>query len=230
MLSCPESPLSVEIAGNYGVRGGDRENCRWVEGVFLAHEGTKGRGVRHAAPLLVTLNLFQGLTFFASGAELRPRNKFRVTVWGRGCGVVWQCRPALVLAMPASINRQRRKTQILRQITPCRVACGHMVDLPLAVPVFQLLLPHDGSPHCREHFKQHEPLDVVFLAMPVEISVAMLVDALHKVRRHADVQRPIVEAAHDVDAGLKVEAFGHVGSKFCTAYLDVTVVFECCRE
>ena len=90
-----------------------------------------------------------------------------------------------------------------------------MVDLPLAVPVFQLLLPRDGGFHCREYFKQHEPLDIVFLAMPVEISFAMLADAFHQVRCHADVERPIIEAAHDVDTGLKIEAFGHAGSKFC---------------
>ncbi len=86
-----------------------------------------------------------------------------------------------------------------------------MVDLPLAVPVFQLLLPRDGGFHCREYFEQHEPLDIVFLAMPVEISFAMLADAFHQVRCHADVERPIIEAAHDVDTGLKIEAFGHVG-------------------
>ena len=90
-----------------------------------------------------------------------------------------------------------------------------MVDLPLAVPVFQLLLPRDGGFHCREYFKQHEPLDIVFLAMPVEISFAMLADAFHQVLCHADVERPIIEAAHDVDTGLKIEAFGHAGSKFC---------------
>ena len=90
-----------------------------------------------------------------------------------------------------------------------------MVYLPLAVPVFQLLFPRDGGLHCREYFKQHEPLDIVFLAMPVEKSFAMLAYAFHQIRCHADVERLIIEAAHDVDTGLKIEAFGHVGSKFC---------------
>jgi hypothetical protein len=50
--------------------------------------------------------------------------------------------------------------------------------------------------------------------MPVEKSFAMLADAFHQIRCHADVERPIVEAAHDVDTGLKIEAFGHAGSRF----------------
>ena len=108
-----------------------------------------------------------------------------------------------------SINRQRRKAKILRQIAPIRIARGHMVDFPLPVPVLQLLLPRNGGLHCAEHFEQNQPLRFVFLALAVEIPVAVLPDAHHQVRCDPDVQRLIVETAHDVDARLEVEAVCH---------------------
>ena len=108
-----------------------------------------------------------------------------------------------------SINRQRWKAKILRQIAPIRIARGHMVDLPLPMPVLQLLLARNCRLHCTKYLEQQEPLRFVFLAVAVEIPVAVLPDAHRQVGCDPDVQRLIVETAHDVDARLEVETVFH---------------------
>ena len=49
----------------------------------------------------------------------------------------------------------------------------------------------------------------VFLGMAVKISVPMLTNASHQVRCNTDVDRLTIEARHDINAGLKIEAAGH---------------------
>lgn len=96
----------------------------------------------------------------------------------------------------------RRQSQVYRQIHPLRVFRFNQVDLPLAMPVFQLFLSRDRTGHVVEHLKADKAIDRILRRISRTQVVAVLVKALEQVRRYADVERAIGLAGEHVDAGL----------------------------
>ena len=96
----------------------------------------------------------------------------------------------------------RGQSQVYGQIGPLRVFGFDQVDLPLAVPVFQLFLSRDRARHVVEHFKADKTIYRILRRISGRQLVAVLVKALDQVRRYADVQRTVGLAGEYVDAGL----------------------------
>lgn len=96
----------------------------------------------------------------------------------------------------------RGQAEIYRQINPLRVFRFNQIDLPLAMPVFQLFLSRDRAVHVVEHLKSDKAIHRIFRGMSGRQFVAMLVKALDQIRRHADIQRAVWLAGEYVDGGL----------------------------
>lgn len=96
----------------------------------------------------------------------------------------------------------RRQSKIDRQIDPLRVFGFDQIDLPTAVPVFQLFLARDRTGHIVEHFEADKAVYRIFFRKAFDRTRAMLVQALDQVRRYADVKRAVRLAGEYIDAGL----------------------------
>jgi hypothetical protein len=96
----------------------------------------------------------------------------------------------------------RGQAQIDGKINPLRIFRFNQIDLPLAVPVFQLLLARDRAGHVVEHLKADKAIYRILRRISGRQLVVVLVQALDQVRRYADVERAIGLAGEYVDAGL----------------------------
>ena len=103
---------------------------------------------------------------------------------------------------------QRRQPQFLRQITPLRVRRLDQLDLPLPLPILDLLLARDRGVHRPGEFEPDERFDVIAFGEAVETAVVVLADALDQMRGDAGVERAVVCAGHDIGAGLEVGVHG----------------------
>ena len=100
-----------------------------------------------------------------------------------------------------SIVRQRRQLQSGREIVPIRVVALNQIDLPLAMPVLQLLLACDRLFHGAKQFVAHQAMHRVLFCKAVDFAVSMLPKTSDKIARDADVKRAAGRAGEDVDAG-----------------------------
>ena len=91
-----------------------------------------------------------------------------------------------------------------------RVVSLDQVDLPLTMPVLQLLLAQDRMLHIAQHLVVDEMMDLVPGRKATRSAVAMLPQLLHQVGRNADVKRPSRLACVDVDAELALDWHGPV--------------------
>jgi hypothetical protein len=96
----------------------------------------------------------------------------------------------------------RLKPQPRRHILPMRIMLVDEVDLPRPMPVLQLLLTRNRRCHVGEQFIMNKAIDRVFGRVPRRQVVAMLIDTLGQVRRHAYVSRAVKFAGQNIDAGL----------------------------
>ena len=96
----------------------------------------------------------------------------------------------------------RRQAEINRQIDPLGVFGFDQIDLPTAMPVFQLFLSRDRIGHIIEHFKTDKAIYRILRRISGRQLITVLVKALDQVRRYANVQRAIGSAGEYVDAGL----------------------------
>lgn len=103
---------------------------------------------------------------------------------------------------------QRRQSQFLRQVAPVRIRRLDQLDLPLALPVLDLLLARDRGVHRPGEFEPDERLYAIAVGEAPETSVAVLADALDQVRGDAGVERAVPRARHDIGAGLEVGVHG----------------------
>ena len=103
---------------------------------------------------------------------------------------------------------QRRQPQFLRQIAPLRVRRLDQLDLPLALPILDLLLTRDRGVHRPGEFEPDERLHAIAVGEAAETAVAVLADALDQVRGDAGVERAVPRAGHDIGAGLEVGMHG----------------------
>ena len=103
---------------------------------------------------------------------------------------------------------QRRQPQFLGQIAPIGVRRLDQFDLPLPLPIFDLLFARDRGVHRPGGFEPDERFDAVTFCEAVEAAVAVLADALDQVRGDAGVERAVARAGHDIGAGLEVGVHG----------------------
>jgi hypothetical protein len=102
----------------------------------------------------------------------------------------------------------RGQTQIDRQIDPLRVFRFDQIDLPTAMPVFDLLFPGYRAGHITEHFKTHQSVNRIFRRVSRHLVLAMLVKALDQVRGYADVKSTVGLACEYLDAWLFLLSHG----------------------
>lgn len=103
---------------------------------------------------------------------------------------------------------QRRQPQLLGQIAPFGVRRLDQFDLPLALPVLDLLLARDRGVHRPGELEPDKRFDVIMFGEAVETAVAVLVYALDQVRGDAGVERAVACAGGDIDAGLEAGVHG----------------------
>ena len=88
------------------------------------------------------------------------------------------------------------------QIPPRRVCRLNQVQLPLPTPALDRLLTRNRRFHRLVYLVPDQHMNPIFLREPIDKVALVLPDALHKIRRHADIQRAISLAGEDIDAGL----------------------------
>ena len=96
----------------------------------------------------------------------------------------------------------RGQSQVYAQIDPLRVFGFDQIDLPASVPVFQLFLSRGRARHIAEHFKADKTIYRILRRISGRQLIAVLMKAMDKVRRYADVKRAVGFAGEYVDAGL----------------------------
>ena len=96
----------------------------------------------------------------------------------------------------------RWQSQVYGQIDPLRVFGFDQVDLPTAMPVFQLFLSGDRAGHVVKHLKADKAIYRILRRISGRQFVAVLVQALDQVGRYTNVERAIGLAGEYVDAGL----------------------------
>ena len=77
--------------------------------------------------------------------------------------------------------KHRGKTKAHPKVFPVRVGLLNQVDLPLSVPVLELLFARDRGGHVAVHFKPDQPLDVVPFCKSRRGTFAVLPKSGHKV-------------------------------------------------
>ena len=86
------------------------------------------------------------------------------------------------------------------QITPSSVHLLNQLDLPIPVPLLHLLLPSYRTLHRRMRLIPHQTVNSILLRKPSNQPVLVLPHSPRDVRRHADVEYPVLLAGEHVHA------------------------------
>ena len=109
--------------------------------------------------------------------------------------------PELVSGSIARHTRSKRgQAQPHRQVMPIAIGRVDQVDLPLPVPVLELLLARDRGDHVAKHLKMDQQVHFVTRRKPRRRRIAVLPKAGDEIGRHADIQRAVVPARQNIDA------------------------------
>ena len=104
--------------------------------------------------------------------------------------------------------KYRGKTKAHPKVLPMRVGLLDQVDLPLSMPVLELLFARDRGDHVTVHFKPDQPLDAMLLCKPRQGAFAVLPKPSHKVGRDANVERSAWLAGKYVNARISFAQHG----------------------
>ena len=96
----------------------------------------------------------------------------------------------------------RFQSQPNREINPMWIIGVDKVDLPLPVPILQLLFTGNGRRHIGKQFVMDKAIDGICRSMPWRKIITVLIHALGQIRRHADIRRSIQLVCEDICAGL----------------------------
>ena len=111
--------------------------------------------------------------------------------------------PELVSGSILPPTRSKRwQSNAHRKVAPLGVLAIDQIDFPLPVPALELFLPLDGGVYVAVHFEMDEAVDGVFRGMSGQGVVAVLPHAAEQLGGDADIQRAIVLARKDIDAGV----------------------------
>ena len=102
----------------------------------------------------------------------------------------------------------REKTKAHPKVLPMRVGLLDQVDLPLSVPVLELLFSRDRGDHVTVHFKPGQPLDAMLLCKPRHGAFAVLPKPSNKVGCDANVERAARLAGEYVNARISFARHG----------------------
>lgn len=94
---------------------------------------------------------------------------------------------------------RRRWLKAFEQVNPFRVVALDQLDFPIPVPVFQHLLPLNGTFNAVTRFEINQLCDIVFLCEARHRMRSVFVNASHKIVGHADVKRAVLSARENVD-------------------------------
>jgi hypothetical protein len=119
------------------------------------------------------------------------------------CDVTIQRHPELDSGSGRSHSRTKRlEAEVNREIDPLEIFALNQVDLPLPVPVFQLLFTRDGGGHFVEHLVSDKRVNGITRRMPCDNRVTMLKKSPDEVRRHTNVKHPMRLARQNIYAWL----------------------------
>lgn len=96
---------------------------------------------------------------------------------------------------------KRRQTEADRQINPFRISGIDEIDLPLPMPVLELLFTGDGALHVTKTLEVDEALNLVTAGEAGGLAVSMLPQARNQVRCDANIKCAVKPAGQNVDAG-----------------------------
>ncbi len=119
-------------------------------------------------------------------------------------------------SIPPHARSNRLHPQRRRQIMPIGVLALDQIDFPLAMPALQLFFAACRSLHIAIHFEVHKTVNAIPFRETRNRVGAMLMQASDKVRRYANVERPIWLARQDIDAGV---AFDRHGTEFAARWM-----------
>jgi hypothetical protein len=97
---------------------------------------------------------------------------------------------------------ERWKPQTQSKINPMRVMFVDKVNLPRAMPVFQLFLTQDSVLHVAKHFEMDQPINRISGSKTGRRLISVLPNARNQIRRYTNAQRAIRLAGKDIDARL----------------------------
>ena len=104
--------------------------------------------------------------------------------------------------LPRTRSGDEASPDLAVQIPPSRVGRLDQVQLPCTAPTLERFLTRNGRSHRLVRLVPDQRMNPIFLGESVHKIVLVLSDALHKIRRHADVERAVSLAGEDIDAGL----------------------------
>ena len=104
--------------------------------------------------------------------------------------------------------KHRRKAKAHSKVLPVRVGLLDQIDLPLSMPVLELLFARDRGDHVTMHLKPDQPFDTMPLGKPRQRAFAVLPKPGHKIGRHANVKRTARLACENVNAGVSFARHG----------------------
>ena len=90
---------------------------------------------------------------------------------------------------------QRWESQAQSQIDPAGIVLLDQIDLPVAMPAFQLLLACDCRDHIFEHLEAYQLLGPIFLGEAIHCAGPVLMDAGHQVGGYPDIDRTVPPAS-----------------------------------
>ncbi len=99
----------------------------------------------------------------------------------------------------------RLKPQANSEIMPVRVFALDEVDLPLAVPTFQLLFSRNGRVHGVQHLISDETMDAVTLGETGQLAITMLPKSRGEIARDADIKCAVRFACENVDTRVSLQ-------------------------
>ena len=146
------------------------------------------------------ITLRQSKIAMALGSEERAGSRIARKIRDRNLTFQY-CHPELVSgSIPRSGRSKLLEAQPGRHVIPVRIVPLDQVDLPLTLPVLQLLLAQDGLLHVPEELIAEEEVRLVSAGEAAAVSLAMLPNPFNQIGRDADVRHPARFAREDIDA------------------------------
>ena len=103
---------------------------------------------------------------------------------------------------------QRWQANAHRKVSPFGIRVVDQIDLPRSVPALELFLALDGADHVSEHFEINQPVDRVSCGVSGQGVVPVLPHPAEQVGGDSNIQRSVVPACEDIDAGVAFLSHG----------------------
>ena len=115
-----------------------------------------------------------------------------------------------------STRIKRGQTEADRQINPFWIPIIDKIDLPLPMPVLELLFTDDGVPHVTEGFEMDKAVNLVSAGEAGDFAVSMLPQARNQIGCNANVECAVKLACKVIDARESLELHEHTSAEAWT--------------